>query len=49
MYNNGLVKATGPDRLNLGWLVEMIWMFLIYVSLFGFVAQYIYRYMTLTR
>jgi hypothetical protein len=47
MYNNGLVKATGPEGLNWGWLVEMCWMFLIYMSLFGFVAQYIYRYQTL--
>jgi hypothetical protein len=49
MWNNGLVQVNGPDQLLWGWLLNFIWMFLVYVSLFGFVAQFIYRYLTLNR
>jgi hypothetical protein len=31
------------------WPLQFIWELLIYISLFGFVAQFIYRYMTLNR
>ena len=31
------------------WLCAMAWNFLAYVALFGFLAQFIYRYFTLNR
>jgi hypothetical protein len=49
LWNNGLVKATSVEGLNWDWLCAMLWNFLAYVSLFGFVAQFIYRYFTLNR
>jgi hypothetical protein len=49
LWNNGLVKTTNPEGFNWGWLCAMAWNFLAYVALFGFVAQFIYRWLTLNR
>jgi hypothetical protein len=48
-YNNGLVKVTSPDNVFWGWLVHYTWVYMVYVSMFGFVGQYLFRYLTLNR
>uniref|UniRef100_A0A914H5A5 Uncharacterized protein n=1 Tax=Globodera rostochiensis TaxID=31243 RepID=A0A914H5A5_GLORO len=47
MITGGLITFNGPQ--NRGWnlLAFSCWIFLVYVSLFGYVAQFIYRYLLL--
>jgi hypothetical protein len=49
MWNNGLLKVTSLGDVVWAWPLQFIWEFLLYISLFGFVSQFIYRYLTLNR
>jgi hypothetical protein len=49
MWNNGLLKVNNLSDVVWAWPLIFIWEFFIYISLFGFVAQFIYRYLTLNR
>ncbi|KAL3069261.1 hypothetical protein niasHT_034491 [Heterodera trifolii] len=44
---DGLVTFDGPEHQNWCLLGAIAWIFLVYVSLFGYVSQFIYRYMLL--
>jgi hypothetical protein len=49
MWNNGLLRLRGPGDIGWGWALFFVWEYFIYISLFGYVAQFIYRYLTLNR
>jgi hypothetical protein len=51
-WNNGLLRATDPEDLvsvTVGWLGFNVYVFLVYFALFGFLAQFVFRYLTLCR
>jgi hypothetical protein len=46
MWSNGILAINGGFW---GWLLTFLTIFFIHVSLYGFAAQFIYRYLTLNR
>jgi hypothetical protein len=51
-WNNGLLRVTDPEDLfgvTVGWLGYNLLSILIYLAQFGFLAQFIFRYLTLCR
>jgi hypothetical protein len=49
MWSNGLLQAYSPGMVLWTWLTKFIWQFFVYVSLFGFVAQFVFRYLVLIK
>jgi hypothetical protein len=52
IWNNGLISPTRPDdRLGMmvAFILTQVWILATFVAFYGFVAQFIYRYLTLNR
>jgi hypothetical protein len=49
VWNNGLLAATDPQHVTVSWLGTNFCQFLVFFSLIGFLAQFVFRYLTLCR